>query len=179
MATNIEIKARVEDINQTHRLAERISDGPAEVIPQEDIFFHTPKGRLKLRILAAEKGQLIYYERADQSGPKRSDYEITVTSEPDRLREVLEMALDMRGVVRKKRWLYWSGKTRIHVDEVEGLGSFLELEVMLQDGQSSDDGEAFAAHLMAKLGVSNGDLIEGAYIDMLESQAAFTAHRNA
>jgi predicted adenylyl cyclase CyaB len=172
MATNIEIKARVDDIDGIRRLAEGLSDGPVELIPQEDIFFHTAQGRLKLRIFSPDSGQLIYYERSDQAGPKRSDYHITDTSEPGRLREILAMALETRGVVRKQRWLYWSGNTRIHVDEVEGLGSFMELEVMLQEGQDAAEGEVIAAELMAELGISNGDLVESAYIDLLENRSA-------
>ncbi len=174
MATNIEIKARVDDIDGIRRLAEGLSDGPVEIIPQEDIFFHTSQGRLKLRILSPDSGQLIYYERADQTGPKRSDYQIADTSEPGRLREVLGLALETRGVVRKRRWLYWSGNTRIHLDEVEGLGSFMELEVMLQAGQNAEEGQRIAAKLMADLGISSGDLVEGAYIDLLETRAVTT-----
>ena len=78
------------------------------------------------------------------------------------------MALGVRGVVRKKRYLYLAGQTRIHLDDVEGLGQFMELEVVLRDGQSDADGQSIAEDLMAKLGVRTEDLLEGAYMDLLE-----------
>ena len=74
MPTNIEVKARVKDFADLKRRAEAISDSPVEVIPQEDTFFVTSKGRLKLRLLASDRAQLVYYERPDRDGPKRSDY---------------------------------------------------------------------------------------------------------
>lgn len=167
MATNIEIKARVKDMTAIKARAEAISDKPVERIAQEDIFFRITKGRLKLRILGPEHGQLIYYLRPDIAGPKRSDYFISVTNEPESLKLVLASSLGIRGVVKKERWLYWVDHTRIHLDQVEGLGSFMELEVMLQVGQRPEQGEQIAAKIMARLGVEAADLIESAYIDLL------------
>ncbi|MEW5829452.1 MAG: class IV adenylate cyclase [Chloroflexota bacterium] len=170
MPVNIEIKARVADIEALKQRAESVSDTPVETIPQEDIFFRTEKGRLKLRIISPEEGWLIYYERPDQDGPKRSDYHFSRTLEPDALKKVLTDALGLRGVVRKTRRLYLAGQTRIHVDEVEGLGHFMELEVVLRDGQTDAEGRAIAEDLMRRLGVREENLLEGAYMDLLESQ---------
>jgi predicted adenylyl cyclase CyaB len=138
------------------------------MIAQEDVFFNTPHGRLKLRILSPERAQLIYYERRDQSGPKRSDYQLIHTDDPAGLRALLSRAYGVRGVVRKQRCLYMIGQTRVHLDEVEGLGQFLELEVVLEAGQSDADGQAVAEGLMHKLGVQPEDLLEDAYMDMVE-----------
>ena len=168
MATNIEIKARVRDIDAVRAIAERLSDLPCTVLSQEDTFFHTPQGRLKLRVLAPDRGQLIYYERADAAGPKRSEYFVSPTDDPSALKAVLTPCLGVRGVVRKRRSLYRVGNTRVHLDEVEGLGSFLELEVMLGPGQSDKEGQTIARELMTRLGVQECDLIEGAYMDLLE-----------
>ena len=167
MATNIEIKAKVKDFDQLKKRVEQISDTPVKVIPQIDTFFHTPKGRLKLRELS-DHGQLIYYERLDVSGPKQSNYFISRTAEPQSLTEVLTFALGVRGVVRKQRLLYLVGKTRIHLDQVEGLGDFLEFEVVLDDDDTPEEGEHIAAELMQTLGIEEADLIEGAYMDLLE-----------
>lgn len=169
MALNIEIKARVADPASLQRRIEDLSDAPVELIGQEDIFFHGPRGRLKLRIFSEDRGQLIYYERADQQGPKRSQYFISETAEPRKLAQVLESALGIRGVVRKKRRLYWIGNTRVHLDEVDGLGSFMELEVLLSTGQREEDGQKVAADLMERLGIETTDLVRNAYIDLLES----------
>jgi len=169
MPSNIEIKARVRDFDKIRRRAETLSDTSVEVIPQEDTFFNTPQGRLKLRVLSPEKGQLIYYTRPDQGGPKRSDYHISVTSDPENLKRVLELAHGIRGVVKKTRNLFLVGQTRVHLDSVEGLGQFMELEVVMQEGQSDAEGQAIAEGLMTELGVEQSDLLEGAYMDLLES----------
>lgn len=167
MATNIEIKARVEDWEGLRELVEKLSDTPCVTLLQEDTFFRAPRGRLKLRVLAPDSGQLIYYEREDASGPKRSNYLISGTADPDALKAVLAACLGIRGVVRKRRLLYQVGNTRIHLDEVEDLGTFVELEVVLSPGQSEGQGEAAAAELMARLGIEDSDWVEVAYIDLL------------
>jgi predicted adenylyl cyclase CyaB len=171
MPSNIEIKARARNFDEMKARAEKLSNLPDQVIPQEDIFFNTPHGRLKLRSLAGEKGQLIYYTRPDQEGPKRSDYRIYHTSDPESLKQVLELAYGIRGIVRKTRYLYLVGQTRVHLDDVEGLGQFMELEVVMQEGQSDAEGQAIAEDLMERLGVARSDLLEGAYMDLLESAA--------
>lgn len=170
MAANVEIKARITDLELTRQKVERISDSEAELIIQEDIFFLGSQGRLKLRKFSDDRGELIYYERSDQAGPKRSQYFISRTGEPRQLLIVLESAFGIRGIVRKKRWLYMVDNTRIHLDEVDGLGSFLELEVVLSPGQRTEEGQAIAAELMANLGIVERDLVSGAYIDLLEEE---------
>ena len=168
MPSNIEIKARVRDFDGIRSRAETLSDTPVQVIPQEDVFFNVEKGRLKLRILAPDQAQLIYYTRPDQEGPKRSDYHISRSPDPQNLTRVLELAYGIRGIVRKTRYLYLVGQTRIHLDDVEGLGQFMELEVVLEDGQGDAEGQKIAEELMSALGVERGALIDGAYMDLLE-----------
>jgi predicted adenylyl cyclase CyaB len=168
MPSNIEIKARVRNFDEMRERAGKLSDMPMQVIDQEDIFFNTEKGRLKLRILAVERAQLIYYTRPDQEGPKRSDYHIYETADPKNLKRVLELTYGIRGVVRKTRYLYIVGQTRVHLDDVEGLGQFMELEVVMQEGQSDAEGQIIAEGLMTGLGVERSDLLEGAYLDLLQ-----------
>ena len=172
MAANIEIKARVKDFDRLARRAEALSDAPAVTLEQEDTFFNTPGGRLKLRVLAPDHGELIYYTRDDATGPKRSDYLISTTTEPEALKTVLSAAWGIRGVVRKQRLLYKVGNTRIHLDTVEGLGTFMELEVVLTAGQSEQQGFATAVELMARLGIADADLVDVAYIDLLDQRRA-------
>ena len=167
MPANIEIKARVEDFEALKASATDLSDAAVQVIPQEDTFFNVPAGRLKLRILAPDLGYLIFYQRPDQEGPKRSDYSLAETHDPASLKLTLSQALGVRGVVRKTRFLYMIGQTRVHLDDVEGLGHFLELEVVLRDGQSDTDGQAIAESLMQELGVDPSALLEGAYMDLI------------
>uniref|UniRef100_A0A8C3H8J1 CYTH domain-containing protein n=1 Tax=Chrysemys picta bellii TaxID=8478 RepID=A0A8C3H8J1_CHRPI len=80
---------------------------------------------------------------------------------------VLSQALGVQGVVKKERRLYVVGQTRVHLDRVEGLGDFLELEVVLSEQQSPEDGERVARRLMEELEVQEEDLVAGAYLDLL------------
>jgi predicted adenylyl cyclase CyaB len=171
VAANIEIKARVRDWDALRARAEALSEVPCQEIRQRDVFFYTPKGRLKLRVLAPDHGQLVYYERPDQAGPKQSDYILSATSDPTTLEEALTAALGICGVVSKVRYLYVVGNTRIHLDQVEGLGRFLELEVVLGPDQSAEEGKAIAVDLMGRLGIDEADLIDVAYVDLLERGA--------
>jgi predicted adenylyl cyclase CyaB len=168
MPANIEIKASARDFEEIRSRAEKLSDTPVEIVLQEDTFFNVENGRLKLRVLAPGRGQLIFYTRPDQDGPKRSDYHIAHTSDPDNLKRVLELAYGIRGVVKKTRYLYLVGQTRVHLDDVEGLGQFMELEVVMEEGQSDAEGQAIAENLMASLGIERSDLLEDAYMDMIE-----------
>jgi predicted adenylyl cyclase CyaB len=169
LARNIEIKARVENPTALFELAATISDsGPVEIL-QDDTFFHCPNGRLKLRDFSSSQGQLIFYQREDVQGPKESRYFISNTSEPASLRLLLELAFGISGRVRKRRLLFLAGNTRIHLDEVEGLGHFMELEVVLTDGESVEAGQAIARDLMAQLAIPKESLLTGAYVDMLSA----------
>ncbi|MBW3598013.1 MAG: class IV adenylate cyclase [Planctomycetes bacterium] len=167
MPRNVEIKAQVRDWDRLHAVAAHLAGGPPELIRQVDTFFHAPHGRLKLREFSAERGELIFYERPDAAAAKTSRYEIVATDQPQRLRETLAAALGIRGVVRKERLLYLAGQSRIHLDRVEGLGRFVELEVVLRGGQTATDGRRIAEQLQNKLGISDADLVEGAYVDLI------------
>ena len=171
MSTNIELKARVKDWERQRQRAIALADGAVVEIDQVDTFFAVPAGRLKLRQLAPDRGELIFYQRPDQAGPKRSEYTVTVTDQPGSLCDTLARALGVSGEVRKRRWLFLSGKfggqTRIHFDEVKGLGQFLELEVMMAPGQPVEDGERVAMEFRAALDIRDEDLIECAYVDLL------------
>ena len=167
MGRNIEIKARVRNLDAQRRLMERVSDKPCTQLMQVDTFFVVPHGRLKLRQFDPEHGELICYQRTDQADAKLSDYQIVPTAEPERLCAALATALGVHGVVRKTRHLYFQGQTRIHLDDVQELGWFIELEVVLQPDQTETKGEALATELMRKLDIQAEDLIDCAYIDLL------------
>ena len=83
------------------------------------------------------------------------------------MQKTLGAAVGIKGQVIKNRWFYIVGQTRVHIDEVQGLGNFMELEVQLREGQSVAEGEEIARDLQAKLGVQNEDLLTSAYIDLL------------
>jgi adenylate cyclase len=170
MARNIEIKARVADMAALTARAAAIADsGPVE-IPQDDTFFGCDNGRLKLREFADGRGELIFYRRPDADGPKLSFYLLSPTESPATLREALTLANGQEGRVVKHRTLFIVGRTRVHLDRVQGLGDFMELEVVLADDESADDGVREAHALMARLGIEAGCLVEGAYHDLLRTR---------
>jgi predicted adenylyl cyclase CyaB len=168
MPANIEIKARVSDPQAFLTRARTLTGAEPETILQTDTFFHCETGRLKVREFADGTGELISYHRPDAEGPKTSSYAIARTTDAGALRDVLGATLKVQGVVRKKRLLLMAGRTRIHLDEVEGLGSFMELEVVLTEDDDPEDGGNEAADLMEKLGIMPDDLVCGAYIDLME-----------
>lgn len=170
MPTNIEIKCRVRDPEHLRTQAERLSDTPVETLQQTDTFFRVESGRLKLRRESADQGVLIFYQRPDAPGPRPSHYQIARSSDPDTLLAILADVLGVLGVVRKTRLLYRTGSTRIHLDEVEGLGPFLELEVVLGPDDSTDDGLCTAESLMHQLGIDRVDLVGRAYFDLLREK---------
>ncbi len=165
---NIEIKARCAKPERARATLMRLRARMVGPDYQSDTYFQTPNGRLKLRVFGPESGELIFYVRDDVAGPKESSYVISKTTEPASLAAALSGALGTRGVVRKRRTLYLVGRTRIHVDDVEGLGHFLELEYVEPEGAEPGEGVAVAGELMRALGVDERDLVTGAYVDLLD-----------
>jgi len=170
MAKNIEIKAAVADLAALEHKVRAIATQGPELIAQDDCFFPCPHGRLKLRIFAANAGELIFYQRPNQAGPKTSFYLRTPTQDPASLLATLSQAYGLSGRVIKQRTLYMVGRTRVHLDQVAGLGSFMELEVVLAENEAEQAGIEEAQHLLATLGIAELDLIEDAYIDLLARQ---------
>ena len=167
MPRNIEIKARLDSIDAIEPKAAALAGSGPTAIAQDDTFFRCGTGRLKLRAFSAEKGELIYYRRANEHGPKESFYVISPTESTDTLRECLSLAHGQVGRVIKQRTLYLVGRTRVHLDRVQGLGDFLELEVVLADGEPTEAGMQEARALMTQLGVDPAQLIDTAYVDLL------------
>lgn len=172
MPRNIEIKARLDRLEPWLDKARAVADSGPDLIEQDDTFFACPSGRLKLRSFSQDAAELIFYQRPDSAGPKESTYFIAPVAAPDAMREVLTRAYGQLGRVRKQRYLFMAGRTRIHLDRVEGLGDFLELEVVLAEGESGEVGVEAANDLLAKLRVSKTNLIRGAYIDLLNTRPA-------
>lgn len=170
MARNIEIKAKVDDFSALYEKIALISDGLPDIIEQDDTFFICPHGRLKLRTLAVDRGELIFYQRPDQAGPKTSFYTLSETHDPDSLRETLTLAYGAAGRVIKQRTLFMLGQTRLHLDRVKGLGDYLEFEVVLEDSETPEQGIAIAEDLLERLGIDRQELVDQAYVDLLNQK---------
>jgi predicted adenylyl cyclase CyaB len=171
MPANIEIKALLTNPAAANAVAARLSDTSPETIQQEDFFFACNRGRLKLRIFAPNREELIRYERSDVADARVSRYLIARTPDPQILNEILGATLGRIGVVKKTRVLYLIGQTRVHIDEVQGLGDFLELEVVLRPGQTELEGKSIVTALLAEFGIAQNELIAEAYVDLLARRA--------
>ncbi|NLD54740.1 MAG: class IV adenylate cyclase [Burkholderiaceae bacterium] len=166
MARNIEIKARVADRESLEAAVGAIATAGPTPILQDDTFFACPNGRMKLRDFSTGEGELIFYRRSDIAGPKQSEYVRVPLAAVASLREALALGYGEIGRVRKRRTLYLVGRTRVHLDEVEGLGDFVELEVVLAEHEPAQAGVDEAADLMERLGIAPSHLVEGAYLDL-------------
>ena len=164
---NVEIKARTADPDAIEAHLEARGARFVGRDRQVDTYFRCAAGRLKLREGAIENA-LIYYRRPDAAGPKRSDIELARVAPDAALREVLEAALGVETVVDKSRAIYFAGNVKLHVDRVRGLGDFVEIEAIDEDGSLGEarlreQCEAF----MRELGIEPADLVARSYSDLV------------
>jgi len=163
---NVEIKARCRDAQAARNALRSRGAEFKGTDRQVDTYFRVRRGRLKLREGDIENA-LIFYERPDQPGPKES--RVILCPRPgDPLKEVLTAALGVLVVVGKRREIYFIDNVKFHIDEVDGLGSFLEIEAIDETGSvGRDQLRAQCREHMAALGVERGDLVGCSYSDML------------
>lgn len=167
MPRNIEIKARISSVDALLPKVRQIADQGPWTILQDDTYFACASGRLKVRAFSECDGELIYYRRDNQPAPRESHYLRSPTSAPGALRDSLTLAYGQAGRVRKERTLFLRGRTRIHLDKVNGLGHFLELEVVLAEQEQPAAGMHEAHELLAQLGIERSALVAGGYLDLL------------
>jgi predicted adenylyl cyclase CyaB len=165
---NIEIKSAVTDLAALERRVLAIGAIRVWTRGQRDTFFRVPEGYLKLRVIEGSPAELIAYARAPGTDPRPSEYDIAPVADPARLEEVLARSLGRRGVVEKTRTLYLWRHTRIHLDEVAGLGTFLELETVV-DGISLDEAEAEAREAIRALELDPSRFLDRPYLELLEA----------
>ena len=126
--------------------------GAESTFDQVDTYFNVQTGRLKLRQQDSVGDELIFYRRADENSPKLSRYDRIPIVPAHRLGSILAQALGIKTVVRKRRELWRLDNVRIHLDQVEGLGSFVELEVQVTPGRDLAGCHAQADALMDRAG---------------------------
>ena len=166
---NIEIKARLSDLAAARRTAEGLATERLGVQVQVDTYFHCPHGRLKLREIVGQRAELVYYERPDQPAPKGSDYQLVPVPDPAALTAALTAALGVRSVVRKRREIFLHHNVRIHLDEVDGLGVFLEFEAVLGPGIDDRAGQGRLDELVRRFNIAADALLSGSYGDAAAS----------
>jgi homotetrameric cytidine deaminase len=164
---NIEIKARDRDPARTLELALGLGAADHGVISQRDSYFEGARGRLKLREQEPGEDELIEYRRADEAGARASSYRRVPVAAAAELREALDAALGTLVVVAKRRRLLLQDNVRIHLDEVEGLGSFIELEAVAGPESDLDAEQAQVADLRERLEIGDDALVGESYSDLL------------
>ena len=163
---NIEIKCRCADLALVRRRAEALGARDAGVLRQTDTFFEAAHARLKLRDFGDGTAELISYRRPDTPTARGSDFIVCPVSAPAALAEALAYALGVTGVVKKTRHLFLHRSTRIHLDEVDGLGTFVELETVMS-GQSDQEGHAELDEIATALGLRAADRVPVPYVELL------------
>jgi predicted adenylyl cyclase CyaB len=164
---NVEIKAVCADASFIRRYLKSANAEFRGLDEQTDTYFNVHTGRLKLREGRIENN-LIYYERSNQAGPKDSHFRLVKVDDAAGLKAVLTESLGIKVVVKKSREIYYIDNVKFHIDEVPGLGSFVEIEAgnILADLSQSALKEQCDFYL-SEFGISDKDLIEVSYSDML------------
>ena len=155
---NLEIKAQDPDPPRTLEVALELGEDRG-VLEQRDTYFHAVTGRLKLRETAGAHAELIAYARADLAGPKVSHYRLVPVYDPAALSAALGAALGVRGVVEKRRRLVVWRNVRIHLDEVAGLGRFVELEAVAASSGGLEAEREKVDELRRALGIADDRLL--------------------
>jgi adenylate cyclase, class 2 len=163
---NIEIKARCGNPEGVREALRARNAHFAGADHQVDTYFRVPEGRLKLRQGNIENA-LIAYRRPNQAGPKTSEVALAPVANGDDLRGVLERSLGVLVAVDKQREIYYVDNVKFHIDQVEGLGGFVEIEAC---GTADGDREPLLAQCrqyMELFGIRDEDLVEKSYSDLL------------
>jgi predicted adenylyl cyclase CyaB len=168
MRANLELKARCADLDRARARAREVATAWVGAEEQIDTYFVTSAGRLKLRQSSSSGAQLIPYFRPDERAAKRSDYQVIEVEDGPGLARMLSAMLGVHRVVRKRREIALYENVRIHLDRVEGLGTFLELEAVWDGGEAGLAAqEQKLAFLRERLGVRDEDVIAGSYETLL------------
>ena len=164
---NIEIKARTDSFDHIREELGRRRSRFEGKDHQIDTYFNVPQGRLKLREGNIENA-LIFYEREDREGPKHSGVILCKMEPKTDIKDVLSHSLGIRAVVDKKREIYYLDNVKVHLDQVRGLGEFIEIEATVEMGESLEILKGQVEELMEAFGIKDENLLSGSYCDMVK-----------
>lgn len=172
MAENIEFKAKIEDYPSVYKSVCQLTKATPTILMQEDIFYKTRFGRLKLRSICNTEHELIFYRRPDKAGPKCSKYiRIRVNNQPF-VDSILARIFGRLVVIKKQRDLFLRNNVRFHLDSVDGLGAFLEIEYILSPSESYEIALDFVNKLIYKLQIPKKSLVDCSYAELMLSKFA-------
>jgi predicted adenylyl cyclase CyaB len=163
---NLELKVRLSEVD-FKRLQEQLADYFVEILHQTDVYFVTSHGRLKLRQETGKQSYLIHYERPNEHSAKFSEYRTCIIPQADHFLQVMEGALIQEVVVSKDRHLYQLENARLHLDQVQDLGYFLEIEIVLYTKEQALEAADFMDSLELVLSISQCEKISYGYRELL------------
>ncbi len=167
---NVELKAKLKSLVEARTIANGLATEYVGRQRQTDTYFHSPHGRLKLRVVERVAAQLIWYERADQAVARSSQYYLLDVTDPQLARQLLATALGIRLQVVKEREIFLYHNVRIHLDDVTQLGAFLEFEAVMAPGEDLARGHEQLAWLCQQFGVTPASILAQSYVDLLAKQ---------
>lgn len=167
MGFNIELKAQCADLESFEEKAKLLPHSLDGHDKQIDTFFKVPEGRLKLRESSLYGNFLIPYVRENESGPKRSDYDLLPVKEVNSLKRILATMFGILIVVKKERTIYLHENVRIHIDRVENLGNFIEFEAVVESESHVEKNRDKLQNLITYFGLSPDSFVQNAYAEML------------
>ena len=170
MATNLELKARVRSLDEACSSARACGATFQGILTQRDTYYRVVRGRLKLREFAEGGAELIFYERQEDTPERWSHYTKEPVGDGRAVGRVLSEAFGTLAIVQKRRRLFLYRGARIHVDDVEGLGSFVEFEV---PGEESPEVLATMRELRAAFGITDPMVLRISYSDMVFAKKNF------
>ncbi len=163
---NLELKAHCRDLKSAATIAARIGAELKWTQRQNDTYFVVLQGKLKLREVEGQPAELIAYHRSQRNEAKVSNYIRYETCEPALLKQILAMSLLQEATVAKQRTLYQWQNVRIHLDQVQGLGSFIEFEAVLSDSEDILLSQERLQFLKTKFAIGTEDLIPVGYYEL-------------
>ncbi|HUT36053.1 MAG TPA: class IV adenylate cyclase [Planctomycetota bacterium] len=171
MRRNIELKARCADLARAAAACERLGARRVWTRRQVDTYFAVTKGRLKLRVEEPGDAALVRYQRDDVAGARESLYEVSPVADASGALAALAAKHGIRCRVEKTRTLYLLENVRIHLDDVAGLGTFVEFEAVMGGGSSDAASNALLRRLRSELGIGDAELVAASYSDLLAGGA--------
>jgi len=171
MKRNIELKARCGDLAQAEAVCERIGARRQWTRRQTDVYFAVPQGRLKLRLEEPGGAVLVAYDRVDRPAARESRYELTPVDDAEATLASLESRHGIAARVEKTRTLWLLDNVRVHLDDVKGLGTFLEFEAVMGPGEPDEQAHALLERLRREFAIAEEAILGVSYSDLLRREA--------
>jgi adenylate cyclase, class 2 len=165
MRKNLELKAHYPSSKSAESVCLRLGADRRGVLRQTDTYFRIRRGRLKLREINSDQFELIYYQRKNLKGTRHSDFLVVPLKSVQPMNDVCKGVFGVKAIVKKKRSLFLYKNARIHIDSVEGLGTFIEFEVIVNRGRKQ--AARLMSFLISEFQIEKRAMIGESYCDLL------------